>query len=128
MDLSINLNAMGGIRWIFHAPKTSYRLQYLARTNLIGIDYLPDYWHSYFEMSEGVLGHIRCAGMWNHRRIHHELTLDMQFIRSTWRIGVKHEYIEYGTTNMMFSREQVSAIIGWIWEEKRMRGRIGREF
>jgi hypothetical protein len=51
----------------------------------------------------------------------------MQFIRSTWRIGVKHEYIEYGTPNMMFSREQVSAIIGWIWEEKRMRGRVMRE-
>lgn len=128
MDLSINLNAMGGIRWTFNARKTSYRLQYLARANIIGIDYLPDYWHSYFEMSEGVLGQIRCAGMWNHRRLHHELTFDMQFIRSTWRIGVKHEYIEYGTPNMMFSREQVSAIIGWIWEEKRMRGRIGREF
>ena len=127
MDLAVNICALGGVSWAFKAKKTSYRLRYLACLNVLGMDYLPDYWHSYFEMGEGVLGDFRCAGLWNHRHLKHELTLDMQFIRSTWRIGVKHEYIEYGTTNMMFSREQVSAIIGWIWEEKRMRGRVMRE-
>jgi hypothetical protein len=50
--------------------------------------------------------------------LRHELTFDMQFKHSTWRIGATHEYLEYGTEIIMFSREQVSAIIGCIWHYK----------
>ena len=82
------------------------------------MDYIPDYWHSYFEMGEGVLGNFRCAGLWNHRHLKHELTFDMQFVRSTWRVGLAHEYLEYGTKEMMFSREMVSAVVGCIWQYK----------
>lgn len=118
MDLAVNMCAMGGVSWTFKAKKTSYRLRYLAQLNVIGIDYLPDYWHSYFEMGEGVLGEFRCAGLWNNRHLKHELTMDMQLIRSTWRVGVAHEYLEYGTKAMMFSRETVSAIVGCVWQYK----------
>jgi hypothetical protein len=116
MDLAINLCAMGGLEWAFRANKTTYRLRYIARMNMIGMDYVPDYWHSYYEMGEGVLGNFRCAGMWNHRHLQHELTFDMQFKRSTWRVGIQHEYLEYGERNMLFSREMVSAVIGCIWD------------
>ena len=118
MDLAVNICALGGVSWAFKAQKTSYRLHYLVRLNVLGMDYLPDYWHSYFEMGEGVLGDFRCAGLWNHRHLKHELTLDMQFIRSTWRVGIAHEYLEYGTIDMMFSRETVSAVLGYVWHYK----------
>lgn len=116
MDIGIDMCAMCGLSWAFRAKKTSYRLRYLARLNVIGIDYIPDYWQSYYEQTEGVLGLVRCAGAWNHRRLEHELTFDMQFKHSTWRVGIAHEYLEYGMREMMFSRELVSAVLGCVWQ------------
>ena len=55
----------------------SYRLHYLVRTNLIGFDYLPEYWQSYYEVTEGVPGMARCSGHWNHHTLRHELALDL---------------------------------------------------
>lgn len=118
MDFGVNLCGMGGVAWSFKAKKSSYRLRYWAQINIIGMDYVPDYWQSYYEMGEGVLGNVRCAGLWNHRHLQHELTMDMQFKHSTWRVGVRHGYLEYGDKNMMFSREEVSGIIGCVWHYK----------
>lgn len=112
MDAAIQAEVMGGLSYSFSGKKTTYRLRYLVHTNLIGIDFMPDYWQSYYELSEGVSGLIRCAGIWNHRYIQQELTFDIQLPHSTWRMGIKHEYVEYGQKEMWFSREQVSAIIG----------------
>lgn len=115
MDIAADVDVMAGVRYVFKGKKTSYRLQYLCRANLIGVDYMPDYWQSYYEMTEGVLGRVRCSGMWNHRMIRHALTLDMQFPHSTWRVGVEHSYLEYGIKGMMFSREQVSLVVGTVF-------------
>ena len=115
MDIGMDACVMGGINWAFKIKETSFRLRYLSQANIIGVDYLPDYWQSYYEQTEGVLGQFRCSGMWNRRHLQHELTFDIQLKRSTWRIGLEHEYLEYGTKKMMFSRETVSAIIGCIF-------------
>lgn len=115
MDAALDLCAMGGVAWTFRARTTSYRLRYLVRANVVGVDFLPDYWQSYYEIIEGVPGRVRCTTLTNHRTLRHELTMDMQFHRSTWRVGVAHEYVEYGERGMMFSREQVSAVVGCIW-------------
>lgn len=112
MDAAVQVEVMGGISYSFAAHKTSYRLGYMVRANLIGADFMPDYWQSYYELTEGIEGIVRCAGMWNHRYLNHELTLDMQFLHSTWRVGIRHEYLEYGQDDMWFSREQVSAVVG----------------
>jgi hypothetical protein len=117
-DLAVNICAMGGTSWTFEANKMTFRLRYLAQMNLVGVEYVPDYWQSYYEMGEGVLGDFRCAGMWNHRHLKHELSFDMQFKHSTWRVGIAHEYLEYGEKYMMFSRETVSAVVGCIWHYK----------
>lgn len=118
MDIAIEAEAMGGISYSFRGKHSSYRLRYLIHANLIGIDFVPDYWQSYYELAEGVSGIVRCAGMWNHRYLRHELTLDMQFRHSTWRLGIKHEYLEYGQGDMWFSREQVSAVVGTCFQYK----------
>lgn len=115
LDLSAEIMAMTGLSWSFYGKKTSYRLNYQLRTNLIGFDYLPDYWQSYYEISQGVRGMPRCSGHWNHHTVKHELTLDMQFPHSTWRVGAEHEYLNYGTRDLHFVRNQVSLVIGCIW-------------
>lgn len=115
-DVSIDVMAMGGIRWSFYGKHTSYRLNYLIRTNLIGFDFLPEYWESYYELSEGVPGQARCSGHWNHNTIKHELALDMQFKHSTWRVGAEHELVNYGTKDLHFMRNQFSFVIGCLWK------------
>ena len=118
MDAAAQIEAMAGISYSFAGRKTSYRLRYTVRANVIGVDFMPDYWQSYYELTEGIDGIVRCAGMWNHRYLNHELTLDMQFLHSTWRVGVRHEYLEYGQSDMWFSREQISAVVGTCFRYK----------
>lgn len=116
LDIAIDAMAMGGISWSFYGKKTSYRLNYLIRTNLIGFDYLPQYWESYYEITQGVPGQPRCSGHWNHNTVKHELALDMQFPHTTWRIGAEHEFMRYGTDNLHFVRNQFSIVIGCRWK------------
>ena len=115
-DIAVDVMAMGGVSWSFYGKKTSYRLNYLLRTNLIGFDYLPEYWQSYYEAWEGVPAQARCSGHWNHHTVKQELTLDMQFPHSTWRVGAEHELNDYGTKDLHFSRNQISLVIGCIWK------------
>lgn len=118
LDIAIDVMAMGGISWSFYGKKTSYRLNYLLRTNLIGFDYLPEYWQSYYEIVEGVPGQARCSGHWNHNTVKHELSLDLQFPHSTWRVGAEHQFVNYGTADLHFMRNQFSIIIGCRWKYK----------
>ena len=115
VDIAVDAMAMTGLSWSFYGKKTSYRLNYLIRTNLIGFDFMPDYWESYYELTEGVQGTARCSGHWNHHVVKHELTLDLQFPHSTWRVGAEHEYLNYGTKDLHFVRNQLSLVVGCIW-------------
>lgn len=112
MDAAADVCALAGVSFCFAKGKVDFRLRYLIRANLIGIDFMPDYWESYYEMTEGVSGRVRCSGMWNHRLLRHELTLDIRCPHSTWRLGIAHAYLEYGAGDMSFSREQVEAVVG----------------
>lgn len=114
-DVAADVMAMSGVSWSFYGKKTSYRLNYQIRTNLIGFDFMPDYWQSYYELSEGVKGTARCSGHWNHHTIKHELALDMQFLHSTWRVGAAHQYINYGTKDLHFIHNEISIVVGCIW-------------
>lgn len=118
LDIGIDVMAMSGISWSFYGKKTSYRLNYQVRTNLIGVDFMPDYWQSYYELSKGIQGTVRCSGHWNHHTIKHELSMDMQFPHSTWRLGVEHQYINYGTSDLRFIRHHVGLVVGCIWQYK----------
>lgn len=116
LDIAVDAMAMGGVSWSFYGKKTSYRLNYLIRTNLIGFDYLPEYWESYYEITKGVPGQARCSGHWNHNTVKHEVALDMQFPHSTWRLGAEHEFVNYGTDNLHFVRNQFSIILACRWK------------
>lgn len=120
MDLAADIDAMGGVDVSFAAPKTSYRLRYMLRTNLLGVQFVPDYWQSYYEFTErvGLKGNFHCAYPGNRHHIAHSLSLDMQFKRSTWRVGVEHNYLKYGTKNLTFMRNELALVVGCIWQYK----------
>ncbi len=115
VDIAADVMAMSGVSWSFYGKKTSYRLNYQIRTNLIGFDMMPDYWQSYYELPEGVRGTARCSGHWNHHTIRHELSLDLQFPHSTWRVGAEHTYVNYGTKDLHFIRNEICIVIGCLW-------------
>ena len=117
-DVAIDAMAMGGLSWSFYGKKTSYRLQYTVRTNLIGFDYLPEYGESYYEITEGVPAVARCSGHWNHHTVEHDLSLDMQFPHTTWRIGAEHYFVYYNTRYMHFMRNQICLVVGCCWKYK----------
>lgn len=116
VDIAVDVQAMGGVSWSFYGKQTSYRLNYLIRTNLIGFDYVPEYGQSYYELSQGVQGIARCAGHWNHNTVKHELSLDLQFPHSTWRVGAEHNFNSYRTDNLHFRTHQISLVLGCIWK------------
>lgn len=115
-DVAADVMAIGRISWSFYGKKTSYRLSYELKTNLIGFDFLPEYWESYYEITQGVPGQPRCSGHWNHNTLKHQLALDMQFPHSTWRIGAEHEFVNYGTKDLHFRRNEMRIVIGCLWK------------
>lgn len=38
--------------------------------------------------------------------------MDMQFRRSAWTIGIRHEYVHYEIHNIVMRREEVAVVIG----------------
>ncbi len=118
MDLAATIRAHAGLSYTIPCKKSAYRLQYAIMTDLIGTQFAPDYWQSYYEMTESIAGTVVFASLHNRQTLSHELTLDMQFRRSTWRVGVRHEYLQYTANNLHFSREEVSVVVGTVFNHR----------
>lgn len=116
IDLCLDVKAHVGVSYSFAAKNTSYRLRYTALTSLIGAQFVSEYGHSYYEITEGIIGGtIGLSSLHNRLSIRHELTFDMQFRHSAWRVGVEHEYIRHEMNGLHFQREQVSLVVGTIF-------------
>lgn len=111
-DIGADAEMMVGLQFTMNKKATAYRLGYLARMNVIGIEWLPDYWASYYEHSEKIDLKVACGWPGNRLNVHQELTLDLQFKKTTWRVGVEHEYLRYGRENMRFSRQTIGVVVG----------------
>lgn len=116
-DLGIDVNAAAGVALRFGGEKTAYRLRYMIRTNLIGTDWTPEYWQSMYEASTGQWKqNVRCSGPWNRNVVRQELSMDFQFIRSTWRLGAEHEWMTTRTGTMDWIRHEVRLVVGCAWK------------
>ncbi len=118
MDLGVNIRAHAGMSYTIPCKRSAYRLQYRIMTDLIGAQFAPDYWQSYYEMTQSIAGTVVFTSLHNRQTLSHELTLDMQFRRSTWRVGVRHEYLQYTANNLHFSREEVSVVVGTVFNHR----------
>lgn len=119
IDGAIELKANAGISYSFSARTTSYRLRYIINFGIIGVQFVPEYGQSYYELGEGIIDRVvGLSGFHNKLDMRHELTIDLQFKHSAWRIGVEHEY-QYNNMNLLsFQREQVSLVIGTVFNYK----------
>lgn len=112
IDLCIDLKAHAGIRYSFAAKRSSYRLSYTIMTGVLGAQFVPEYGQSYYEVTEGIIGGaVGFSSLHNRLTLRHELTFDMQFPHSAWRLGVEHEYVRHSMNNLSFQREQVSLVV-----------------
>ena len=119
IDCSADLKAHAGIGYSFSGKKTSYRIRYTVMTTLAGAQFVPEYGQSYYEVTEGIIGGtIGFSSLHNHLTLRHEFTFDMQFPHSAWRLGVEHEYIRHNMNNLHFQREQLSLVVGVIFNYK----------
>ncbi len=118
MDMAVNIRLHAGVNYIIPCKRSAYRLKYTFMTDVMGVQFAPDYWQAYYEMLESMAGIVGFASFHNRQTLSHTLTLDMQFRRSTWRVGVRHEYLQYTMNNLHFSREQVCVVIGTVFNHR----------
>lgn len=132
-DLGMDVNLMAALDYTFTAPcrrhpergrNTSYRLRYLLKLNMLGVEWLPEYGTSYYEITTGQIAqNISFSDFVNRHFLTHQLSMDMRFQHSTWRIGIEHSYLHYGahtlsttpdqpSTLLPFRRQSVSLILG----------------
>jgi len=119
-DMGADLQLMAGVSYTFYYKETAYRLLYEGRMNVMGAMWLPDYWQSYYETSEKVNlgGSVAFSYPGNRQFIHQQLAMDFQFRKSTWRLGMMHEYLHYGDKNRHFARQSVGLTVGCIFNYK----------
>ncbi len=116
MDASLDFCANAAVRYSFTAPHSSYRVQYQAVISVLGLMFTPEYGQSYYEITEGIVRHNALFSSFHNRLfLRQQLSLDMQFRHSAWRIGVRHDYLHYSANNLSFSREEVSLVVGTIF-------------
>lgn len=120
IDAGIDACIMGEVNYAFACKSTAYSIGYGVQMNLFGVEWLPEYWTSYYEITEGVRTsenvHFSYAG--NRQYLQQDFHFDMQFKHSSWRVGVKHEYMKYGVDKRPFRRESISGYIGAIFQYK----------
>lgn len=117
-DIGLDAEWMASAAFSFSRKHIAYRVSYEARMNVLGAMWLPDYWQSYYETTESVRieRNVRLSHLGNRQFVHQKLAMDFQFRRSTWQLGVRHEYLHYGDKNQHFARQTVGLVVGCIFD------------
>ena len=116
MDMGLSLCLHAGASWRFFAKHSNYRLSYAFTTSVLGIQYVPEYWESYYELSKHLSDGLAFASLHNKQTIRHTLALDMQFRHSAWKVGVRHEYVHYFIHGIRMRREEVALVVGTVFQ------------
>lgn len=113
-DIALDACVMASVQYAFRCKKTAYAVGYSLQMNMIGIEWLPDYWTSYYEVTEKVRlkESIAFSHVFNRQHLQQQVYIDFQFLHSSWRVGLKHEYLTYGSHTMPFRRQVLSGCIG----------------
>lgn len=119
VDASVEVKLHAGLSYSFAGKQTSYRVRYTTMFGILGVQFVPEYGQSYYEITEGIIGGTVGISSWHNRlSLRHALSFDMQFRHSAWRVGVEHEYMCNSMNLLGFQREQVSLVIGTIFNYK----------
>jgi len=122
-DIGLDCKIMLGGEYKFmysHKHDYGFRLHYLLTMNMLGMEWMQDYWQSYYETTEGVNLNksISFTHPFNRQNLMQDLGFDIAFPYTAWRLGVRHEYMHYGTKEMPFYRQTISGYLGIIFSYK----------
>ena len=114
VDLATNLNLSGVAVYDIPLRRRTLKLRLSVETPLIGWMYVPLAGASYYEMFMlGNLSNIsHFSSIVNRRGIDPKLTVDVPFKSSVWCFGLGYRGLQYSANNMVFSRNEVSFLIG----------------
>ena len=126
VDLATNLNLSGVAVYDVELRRRTLRLRLAVETPVIGWMYVPLAGASYYEMF--MLGNLsgisHFSSVMNRRGINPKLTVDVPLKLSVWRLGVGYQVLQYSANNMVFSRNEMSLIIGTTFDMASFGGRM----
>ncbi|MBR1631571.1 MAG: hypothetical protein IJ680_06905, partial [Paludibacteraceae bacterium] len=117
MDLAAGLNAAVWAGYTFPTRgRTVATLRYRVQVPVGGVMFVPEWGQAYYEMSLDLhLNRIlHLSSLHNRVGLNQMLCVDLRLPRSSWRVGVEHEYLHYQANRMHFAREFVSVHVGWL--------------
>lgn len=118
-DAALDLMAAGKVAYRIRKHRLTFGVEYGVRTNLLGGQWLPEYGTSYYEVTEGQVGrNIGFSWLGNRHLVQQEVVLEFAFRRSTWRVGMEHEYLSYGSAIQRYKRQYLGIVIGAKWKYK----------
>lgn len=124
-DASIDAMLMAGVAYTIYKEQYRFCFDYQVKINVLGAEWLPQFGTSYYEVTEGQVGQNIAVGWWGNRQfVQQRLCLDIQLKRSTWRVGVEHEYMHYGSDHQQFKRQYIGVVIGTIFKYRIKGGAI----
>ncbi len=123
MDLSADMSIAAGVQYALWAGrKVHFTFDYHISTPFAGCFFMPDMGQAYYEFADNIKGTAHFASFHNKQSFTHDLHIDMRFVRSAWRIGVRHSFLRYSASNLTMMREDLHAYVGWIADLNIRRG------
>lgn len=115
VDFAVDINAHLFADYKFKAKKTSYRLRYEAQINILGTNFAPDYWESYYGIDKKLQKNFFFTSWANKVNLSHGLYFDSQLLHSTWRIGFRHEYRNLQHQYQKYIENNISIVVGTVF-------------
>ncbi len=123
MDLYTNLNASLSVNYKFDVNffnwfRQDFRVEYSARTPLIGGMFVPRQGISYYELFslKNVADAFHFTSIHNQRTILHYLNLDIPTRLTTFRIGLLQYNTQYRANDLVYHRNNFSVNLGWVFD------------
>ncbi len=117
-DINLTLYASVITRYNLKINKFHMGMQYELLTPIIGVMFVPEFGHSYYEMYEnlpnGLDQIIHFSSFHNKQGIKGNLALDFILSGITLRVGMAHNYQYWHANNLYFSQNQINFNIGTV--------------
>lgn len=112
-DIGLDLSAFLKLDYTL-VRKKKYRFNYDLKWNVVGADYLPDYWQGYYE-TDNIGKNFRFAGLWNRQNIKQEFSVDFIFKKIGIKVGINHNYNHTFGKHITMERNMINGVIGLIF-------------
>lgn len=125
IDLSTNLNAMLGARYVYPTRRRMLQFNAAIEFPIIGCMFVPFPGLSYYEMSQSndFAEAIHFTSFHNKQGIKQNYSIDVPFNRSTWSFGTRMQELKYIADDQIYSLMEYSLFVGITYDQIRFSGR-----